>query len=160
MTHPEILLELARVPDAAEIALMSRELIEEGLRWSWTPSRVARSIRSPRANVVVTRVGDRIAGFGIMRYGDDEAHLDLLGVGRSYRRAGLGWRLMEWLEKPAREGGIAAVVLEVRECNDGAQAFYEWLGYHKVESIAGYYQGSETAVRMRRALGPRPTPIR
>jgi len=86
MTRPEISVALARKSDVVEIALMSRDLIEHGLRWSWTPSRVAASVRSSNTIVVVARAGERIAGFGIMRYGDDEAHLDLLGVGQAYRR--------------------------------------------------------------------------
>ena len=153
MTHPEISLGVGRRSDVIQIALMSRDLIEKGLRWSWTPRRVAASVRSPTAIVVVARAADRVAGFGIMRYGDDEAHLDLLGVDHDYRREGLGRRLVEWLEKPALVGGISAVFLEVRGANHGAQTFYERLGYRKLAHIAHYYQGRESAMRMGRELG-------
>ncbi len=153
MTRPEISVGLARISDVVEIARMSRDLIEEGLRWSWTPRRVAASVRSPNAIVVVARAEAQIAGFGIMRYGDDEAHLDLLGVGCEYRRKGLGRRVVEWLEKPALVAGISAVFLEVRGWNHGAQAFYERLGYRKLAHIAHYYQGRESAIRMGRELG-------
>src|SRR5438093_9126341 len=151
MTRPEI--ALARRSDVVEIALMSRDLIEKGLRWSWTPSRVAASVRNSSAIVVVARAVDRIAGFGIMRYGDEEAHLDLLSVGHDYRGEGLGRRLVEWLEKPALLAGISAVFLEVRGSNHGAQAFYARLGYRKLAHIAHYYQGREAAMRMGRELG-------
>ena len=153
MTRPEILLGLARRCEVIEIALMSRDLIEKGLRWSWTPARVTDSVRSPNTLVVVARAANRIAGFGIMRYGDDDAHLDLLGVSHDYRREGLGRRLVAWLETPALVAGISAVFLEVRESNYGAQAFYERLGYRKLAHIAQYYQGRESAVRMGRELG-------
>jgi len=153
MKAPEITLGLARVADAARIARMSREQIEAGLHWSWTPGRVAASVRSRTALVVAARVEDRIAGFGIMRYGGDDAHLDLLCVAPEFRRAGLGRRLVEWLEKPALVAGISAVFLEVRATNRGAQAFYERLGYRTLTHLAGYYQGRESAVRMGRELG-------
>jgi [ribosomal protein S18]-alanine N-acetyltransferase len=153
MTRPEISVGLARMCDAVRIARMSRDLIENGLRWSWTPERVAASVRRADAIVVVARATDQIAGFGIMRYGDDEAHLDLLGVDHDYGRAGLGRRLVEWLEKPALVAGISAVFLEVRESNHGAQAFYERLGYRNIALIAHYYQRRESAVRMGRELG-------
>lgn len=160
MTRPEISIDLARRSDIVEIALMSRDLIENGLRWSWTPRRVAASVRSAKSIVVVAHAGDKIAGFGIMRYGDDDAHLDLLGVGPAYRRTGVGRRLAEWLEKPALEAGIAAVFLEVRESNHGAQNFYERLGYRKLAHLARYYQGRESAIRMGHEIGrwdqPRP----
>jgi ribosomal-protein-alanine N-acetyltransferase len=153
MTRPEISVGLARRSDVVEIASLSRDLIEKGLRWSWTPGRVAASVRSPTTLVVVARAADRIAGFGIMRYGDDDAHLDLLGVDPDRRREGLGRRLVEWLEKPALVAGISAVFLEVRGSNHGAQAFYERLGYRKLARIAHYYQGRESAIRMGRELG-------
>lgn len=153
MTHPDVSVELASISDAAQIAQMSRDLIEEGLPWSWTSKRVAASIRSRHANVVVARANGRIAGFGIMRYNDDDAHLDLLAVAPEYRRAGLGRQLVEWLEKPALLAGIGAVYLEVRECRPDARAFYERLGYRKVKRIDGYYQGRESAVRMGREIG-------
>ena len=153
MTRPEISVGLARRSDVFELALMSRDLIEKGLRWSWTPRRVAASVRSSNTIAVVARAADRIAGFGIMRYGDDEAHLDLLGVGHDYRMEGLGRRLVEWLEKPALVAGISAVFLEVRGSNLGAQEFYERLGYRKLAHIAHYYQGRESAMRMGRELG-------
>jgi [ribosomal protein S18]-alanine N-acetyltransferase len=158
MTRPEISLGLARHADAIAIASMSRELIEHGLPWSWTPRRVAASIRSATALVVVARGAGQIAGFGIMRYGDDDAHLDLLGVQDACQRTGLGRRLVEWLEKPALVAGISAVFLEVRASNHAAQAFYERLGYHELGRLAGYYQGRESAIRMGRELGYRTQP--
>ena len=48
-------LSLARSEDAEEIAGMSRDTIEEGLTWSWTPTRVRRSILSRESSVVVAR---------------------------------------------------------------------------------------------------------
>jgi ribosomal-protein-alanine N-acetyltransferase len=146
---------LARLAEAGEVARMSRDLIETGLAWSWTSARVAASVRSRHALVAVARAEHRIAGFGIMRYGDDDAHLDLFGVDPSFRGQGLGRRLLEWLEKPAVVAGITAVFLEVRASNRGGQAFYERLGYRKLGVVSRYYQGVEPAVRMGRELGCR-----
>jgi hypothetical protein len=53
-------IRLARLADAGPIARMSRELIEYGLRWRWTPARVAASIRAPEVNVLVARMTTRI----------------------------------------------------------------------------------------------------
>lgn len=153
MTSIDIPIELARRSDVDAIARGSRDLIEDGLPWSWTPARVAASLGKPTALVVVARAPAAIVGFAVMRYGDDEAHLDLLGVHHGYRRAGLGRRLVEWLEKPALVAGIASVVLEVRASKHGAQAFYERLGYRELGRVAGYYQDRESAVRMGRTLG-------
>jgi ribosomal-protein-alanine N-acetyltransferase len=153
MLVPEATLVLARRADAPAIAQLSRALIEVGLPWSWVPPRVAASIRQPETNVLVARAGDRIAGFGIMRYGMEEAHLDLFAVDRPWQGQGLGRRLLEWLERPARVAGLARIVLEVRVDNAGARACYERLGYRKLALLPGYYQGREAALRLGRSLG-------
>jgi ribosomal-protein-alanine N-acetyltransferase len=145
-------LELARPTDATAIANMSRDLIEFGLSWRWTPQRVAASIRAPEVNVLVARIHQQTAGFAIMRYGEHVAHLDLLGVGPQYRRLGVGRQLIDWLEKCALVAGIIQVVLEVRAQNEGAQLFYKRLGYRPLVQLPGYYQGVEAAVRMGRDL--------
>ena len=83
-------IRFANRADALAIAEMSRDLIEKGLGWSWTKERVTRCLRHPDTNVVVAiRNADR-AGFGIMKYGEDEAHLLLLH--HAYLHwAGEGW---------------------------------------------------------------------
>jgi [ribosomal protein S18]-alanine N-acetyltransferase len=150
----------ARRHDAPEIARMSRDLIEHGLGWSWTPRRVLRSAADRQTNVVVAPgpLGG-IAGFGIMKYHDDEAHLLLLAVDPSWRRRGVGAALVEWLEASALVAGIGLVRLEARASNVAARAFYAHLGYREMQQVPGYYSGVEASVRMARDLwAQRPQP--
>jgi ribosomal-protein-alanine N-acetyltransferase len=156
MTNSELSLRLARPSDATVIAELSRDLIEYGLRWRWTAMRVAASIREPDVNVLVACSEANVAGFAIMRYGEDDAHLDLLAVALPYRRTGIGRQLVEWLEKCAVVAGIFNVALEVRAGNESAQRFYENLGYRTLAHLPGYYQGVEEALRMGRDLSRRP----
>ena len=156
MTNSDLSLRLARPADATTIASLSRDLIEYGLRWRWTAGRVAASIRAPDINVLVARFHENIAGFAIMRYGDDDAYLDLLAVAPPYRREGIGRQLLQWLEKCAVVAGIFSVALEVRAGNQGAQIFYERMGYRTLVHLPGYYQGIESALRMGRDLSCRP----
>lgn len=156
MTSSELSLRLARPADASTIANLSRDLIEYGLRWRWTPERVAASIRAADVNVIVARIHDNVAGFAIMRYGGDDAHLDLLAVAPPDRRAGVGRQLLEWLEKCAVVAGIFSVTLEVRAANQGARLFYQRMGYRALVELPGYYQGVEAALRMGRDLSCRP----
>jgi ribosomal protein S18 acetylase RimI-like enzyme len=156
MTIPELSLRLAKPKDAAAIASLSRDAIEYGLQWRWTPTRVAASIHASNVNVLLACVHGNIAGFAIMRYGDDIAHLDLLAVAPPYRRAGVGRQLLEWLEECAVVAGIFNVALEVRAGNEGAQFFYKRMGYRTLLHLPGYYQGVEAALRMGRDLSRRP----
>ena len=156
MISSELSLRLARPAEATIIANLSRDLIEYDLRWRWTPERVAASIHAPNVNVLVACIRDRVAGFAIMRYGDDDAHLDLLAVAPPYRRGGIARQLLSWLEKCAVVAGIFSVALEVRAGNEGAQLFYERMGYRTLAHLPGYYQGVEAALRMGRDLSRGP----
>jgi len=145
-------LELARLADASRIAAMSRDLIEMGLGWSWTPARVARQIRCPDTSVLVARAQRATAGFAIMQFQREIAHLNLFAVAPSYRRRGIGTCLLRWLEESAFVAGVATVQLEVRAGNRAAQAFYSKRGFEEVMLLPGYYRGRETALRMARFL--------
>lgn len=145
-------LSLAHYPDALEIAEMSRDLIEHGLAWSWTPARVRRAILGRDSCVLVGRRERKIAGFAIMYFGDEVAHLNLLAVSVEHRRQGLGRQLIEWLSMSAVEAGVLRIDLELRETNGGARAFYQSLGFESLDVVQGYYQGREPALRMSRRL--------
>jgi ribosomal-protein-alanine N-acetyltransferase len=146
------LLGLARSADAQEIAEMSRDLIEHGLTWSWTPARVQRFISGSESSVVVARREHRIAAFAIMHFGDEVGHLNLLAVSPACRRQGLGRQLIDWLAATAVEAGVFRINLEVRTRNDAARLFYQSLGFDALNVIQGYYQGREAALRMTRVL--------
>jgi ribosomal-protein-alanine N-acetyltransferase len=145
-------LGLARYPDALEIAEMSRDLIEHGLSWSWTPARVRRAILGRDCCVLIARRERKIAGFAIMYFGDQVAHLNLLAVGVEHRRQGLGRQLIDWLSASAIEAGIFRIDLELRQTNAAARAFYQTLGFQSLDVVQGYYQGREPALRMSRRL--------
>lgn len=143
---PEI--RLATASDARDIALLSKNEIERGLGWGWTEHRVRRSIFDRSTNAVVARVEQVLAGFAIMRYGDDRAHLVLLGVNPEYRRRGIGTMLISWLENTLTVAGIRFVQVEVRQTNLVAQAFYASLGYERINTTFGYYRGREAAIHL------------
>jgi len=147
-----ISLGLALPDDAEPIAAMSRELIEAGLPWTWTPERVARNLRQPETVVLAARDAERLAGFAIMQYGDERAHLSLLAVQPDYQRQGVGRRMLEWLTESALTAGIASIHLELRETNLAARRFYLEQGFSETLRVPRYYSGSETAVRMRREI--------
>lgn len=144
---------LAVPADAYELAVMSRYLVEVGLRgWSWHPERVAKSIRAPDTDVLVAAAGDHIVGFAIMEFNDTKAHLSLLAVKPSYQRCGIGRKMMDWLEEAALTAGISVITLELRANNFGARCFYKILGFKETAYVPGYYRGVETAVKMSRDI--------
>lgn len=150
-----VTLGLAQPPEADQIARLSRDLIEAGLGWSWTPARVLRHIADRHSSVVVARNSQRVAGFALMRLGDDTAHLNLLAVSPAWRRQGCGRRLMEWQFATADVAGIERINLELRAENTGAKAFYESLGFAALGIKSRYYGGVEPALSMSKTLRSR-----
>ncbi len=145
-------LRLARPEDARRISVMSRDLVEHGLPWSWGTARVTQQIRCPDTVVLTACSRDHVVGFAIMRFLEESAHLNLLAVDVRYQRLGIGRRLIEWLEKSARVAGTFIISLEVRITNERARTFYRRLGYTELARIPRYYSGREAAMRMSRDL--------
>jgi ribosomal-protein-alanine N-acetyltransferase len=147
---------LAVAGDAQGISELSRDAIEFGLPWSWTPPRVARSITDSATNVIVVRQDDGLAGFAIMEYGEEEAHVVLLAVHPAHRRKGMGSALLSWLEATTRVAGMNLIRLEARTQNSEAISFYRRHGFEELGLCKDYYRGVEDAVRMAKDLWLQP----
>ena len=145
-------INLARSKDAPLIAALSRDAIERGLNWSWTPQSVLRSLRDSATNTNVAREHQLLAGFAIMKYREEDAHLLLMAVHSSRRRRGVASALLDWLEVTVTVAGIASIRVEARETNVAARQFYCKRGYRQVELLRGYYENRDDAVVLKRTL--------
>jgi [ribosomal protein S18]-alanine N-acetyltransferase len=152
MTSAAIQLRLAHVQDAQAMAQMSRDLIETGLGWTYDAPKIARLIGHTETLSLVAcdRLG--LAGFAVMQFGDERAHLVLLAVQARSQRQGVARRLLSWLLDSARTAGIAELSLELRAGNAGARAFYRAMGFSDAGLLPGYYRNREPALRMVRVL--------
>jgi ribosomal protein S18 acetylase RimI-like enzyme len=171
MTPRAITIRPAEPRDAQAIATMSRDFIESGLGWKYDAARVLRAMRDRETLAVVACEGAKtgaaakgaVAGFAIMEFGDERAHLVLLAVRPSHRRLGIGQRLLDWLLESARTAGMASIHLELRAGNDAARRFYRAMGFYETVLVPGYYRSGEGrkegALRMLRVLrAPGPVP--
>jgi [ribosomal protein S18]-alanine N-acetyltransferase len=148
MTSRAITVRLAEPRDAQAIATMSRDFIESGLGWKYDAARVLRAMRDRDTLAVVACEGAKsaksvIAGFAIMEFGDERAHLVLLAVRPSHRRLGIGQRMLDWLLESARVAGMASIHLELRANNDAARRFYRAMSFYETVLVPGYYRFCE-----------------
>lgn len=151
MALEDITLQFAERSDAATLAAMSRDLIEDGLGWRYRTQSVQRLIAEEDTVTLVARAGS-VAGFGIMKFGDERAHLVLLAVHPAFRRRGVARRIIQWLVESAAVAGVASLHVELRARNADAHAFYRAIGFEETLRLPGYYSGRETAIRMIRML--------
>jgi ribosomal protein S18 acetylase RimI-like enzyme len=152
MSAAAIQLRLARVQDARAMAQMSRDLIETGLGWTYDATKIARLITNPDTLTLAACDSLGLAGFAVMQFGDERAHLVLLAVRPRHQRQGVARRMLSWLLHSARTAGIAELSLELRAGNAGARAFYRAMGFSDAGLLPGYYRNREPALRMHRVL--------
>ena len=138
--------------DAQALAIMSRDLIEAGLGWTYRKERLLALIGDADTVAVVARHGRQRVGFAVMTFDDQRAHLTLLAVYPTCQRRGIGQRLVEWLLESCKVAGVSSVDVELRADNRAAYRLYCKLGFKEMSRIAGYYSGRETAIRMLRVL--------
>ena len=97
-----------------------------------------------------------LAGYFLVMYAVDEAHLLDVAVGGARHGTGLGRFLLDRIAARAREKGMASILLEVRPSNERALQVYERYGYTQIGRRKGYYPAHEgkreDAIVMRYAL--------
>ena len=137
----EYRLEPARPADAPQLAAMSQQFVEAGLKPAWGAVRIGWHMRDADSVVLTARGIRNVAGFAIMRYADESAHLNLLAVAPRYRRQGIARALLRWLEGTALTAGTFQIGLELRAGNTEARAFYASLGLPGVRRGTGLLPG-------------------
>jgi len=104
----------------------------------WTRGNFADALATGYGAWVLRREG-KVAGFCILMFAPDVAHLLVIAVAKELHRQGLGGVLLDWCEQQARQRGLEGVLLEVRPSNTSAVAFYKRHGYLQIGVRRGYY---------------------
>lgn len=122
----------------------------------WSRGAFEEELAAENAVYLVAREGERVLGYGGMRYALDEYYVDNIAVDPARRRRGIGRALVGALAERARAGGGAFITLEVRESNAGAIALYRGQGFAAVGKRRGFYEEPrEDALLMTKRLdGP------
>lgn len=81
----------------------------------------------------------RLAGYYLLMYAVDEAHLLDVAVAADRQRQGLGRHLLDRIGARAREQGMSSVLLEVRPSNERALDVYRRYGYREIGRRKAYY---------------------
>lgn len=100
--------------------------------------------------------GRGVVGYAVASYAGDVAELQRIGVAPEARRQGLARDLLADVVRRAREAGAERVLLEVREDNAGALAFYAAQGFGELSSRPRYYRDGATAVVLSLEIVPHP----
>lgn len=124
--------------------------------YPWSRTNFADSLASGYDCWTVRDADGSLAGYYLLMYAVDEAHLLDVAVAAPRQRQGLGRRLMDRISARARGQGMASILLEVRPSNARALDVYRRYGYREIGRRKGYYpagpDGREDAIVMRLEL--------
>jgi [ribosomal protein S18]-alanine N-acetyltransferase len=131
-----VVVELMTVDDLPEVQVIERE----SFTTPWPPHAYRQELENNRlAQYIVARCGDTIVGFAGIWLLVDEAHVTTFATRRSWRRLGIGDRLILALLDLARTRGAHEATLEVRPSNLPARRLYEKYGFKVVGVRLRYY---------------------
>lgn len=124
--------------------------------YPWSRANFMDSIASGYdAWVVRDPLGD-LAGYFLLLYAIDEAHLLDVAVASERQGEGLGRWLLDKASQRAREHGMRSTLLEVRPTNERALQVYKRYGFIEIGRRKGYYPAHdgkrEDAIVMRLEL--------
>jgi ribosomal-protein-alanine N-acetyltransferase len=109
----------------------------------WSRGNFMDSLASGYDAWVVRDGGGTLAGYFLLMYALDEAHLLDVAVAAQHHGAGLGRFLLDRIAARARRQGMASILLEVRPSNERALHVYRRYGYAEIGRRKGYYPAHE-----------------
>ena len=109
----------------------------------WTRGNFVDCIASGYDAWVARDEAGKLAGYFLLMYALDEAHLLDVAVAGERHGAGLGRWLLDTLCARARAMGAESVLLEVRPSNARALHVYQRYGFKEIGRRKGYYPAHE-----------------
>jgi len=117
----------------------SETLVEEGVAG-----------RVPTTSYFVAEQESVFVGHAAVSVVQDVAELQRIATATSARRTGVASALLAAVHDHAAAGGAERLLLEVRDDNEAALAFYAGAGFAEVARRAGYYRDGTDAVVLQR----------
>jgi len=146
-------IEQAKLNDLDALYKIERECFTTE---AFTREHIAYLLQSPNAVNLVAKANHEIVGFivGMIEgYGGvTVGHVYTIDVAVKHRRAGVGLRLLDELERVFLERGVKTSYLEVRIDNKAARELYRKKGYTELEPLEDFYARGRHGLRMKKEL--------
>lgn len=121
---------------AAEVAKMEEELLGET---AWKERDILEESKAAHARIFVFEKDSKICGFLHAHIICETASIQNMAVYPKFRQQGVGSALLQTLAEELPKGKEAEILLEVRESNIAAIAFYQAFGFSQVGVRKGFY---------------------
>ena len=133
------------IEDGAAVAEMEHQSFSD----AWSEKAVLETLRQPTALCLVAEKAGRRVGYLLAYQAADEIEIARVAVVEEVKRQGVGTALMKKLQEEGTQRKAGKILLDVREKNYTAQAFYEKTGFKKDGVRKSFYtEPEEDAVLM------------
>lgn len=128
-----------REMQAADVEAASR-IESEAFSMPWSARDFLEMVEADYAYYYVAELDGKIAGCCGIRNIAGEGEITNVVVAASYRKQGIGRKMMEYMLERAEENGMGDCTLEVRVSNQPAIRLYESLGFKSEGVRPGFYE--------------------
>ena len=145
------MIRAATVADVPAIADLEVEALGAD---AWSEGLVREGVLGnlPTIHYLVAERDGAVAGYAVASVAGDIAELQRIAVRPDARRGGVASVLLDEVVRLARADGADRLLLEVRDTNAPALAFYAARDFVEVDRRPRYYRDGAPAVVLRRAL--------
>ena len=135
----------ATAADLDDVARLEAECLG---RDAWSAGLVEAGLRAelPTVGYLVAELAGEVVGHAVTSLAGDVAELQRIAVAGGHRRHGIASALLDAVRERAAGAGAERVLLEVREDNAGAIAFYGRAGFVELARRRRYYADGATAL--------------
>jgi ribosomal-protein-alanine N-acetyltransferase len=121
---------------------------------AWSEGLVREGIEGnlPTITYLVAELDGQVVGHAVTSSAGDIAELQRIAVDEPHRRQGVAARLLAGVIDAARRTPADRLLLEVRDDNRTALAFYAGQGFVEIDRRPRYYADGTTAIVLRRPL--------
>jgi ribosomal-protein-alanine N-acetyltransferase len=105
----------------------------------WTKKMLENELKNPFSRYLILDISGKVIGYAGLWVILDEGHITNIAIHPCFRRQGYGTVLLQELISFARNNGIKALTLEVREGNHNAISFYTRFGFKTEGRRKNYY---------------------
>lgn len=142
---------LMKVEDAAAVAEMEHQIFSD----SWSEKGILDTLNNPKTVCLVAEKVGKIVGYLFVYTAEDEAEIARIATVKEYRRGGVASELLHALDVICWENQFQIILLDVREGNADARAFYDRQGFTQDGIRKDFYDApKEDAILMSRAVKP------
>ncbi len=112
----------------------------------WNQNQWVNELEKDYVNAIAIYLNNSMAGVCVFLKIYDELEIRYLSVHPSYKRRGLGKKLINNIIKECKNERITRIILEVSSKNMQALSFYEYFGFETISIRKKYYRDGSDAL--------------